>query len=860
MSRDNLRSQIIYISPPTDQDLRIDSEAEAELLSFPDTVRLLPMWNHNCYPMLVTNISIEEPRAIEYVCGDEEVPVLGLFPLKNREADVYNLKKEDFYPIGVVAKVIRVEERESETDPLKVAALGVKRVRMDDLYPEGPMVKISPIDEGEAFDESLMPLLAEAKRLFAETLMLTPGATPVNLYKLNLAMERQPSVVADLFMCSLPLNATVKAEYLAIENLKMRFHRLLEILTMEVANRKAGRAISARIENSMATRQKEMHLREQLKAIKEELGEGDDNDDLADLKKLLAEAELPEAARSEADRDLRRLKQTPASSAEYSHLRTYLECLADLPWNKSSQGETDLGKAREILDRDHLGLEKVKKRILEFLAVHKLTGNLKAPILCLTGPPGVGKTSLGRSLAEAMGREFYRISLGGLRDEAEIRGHRRTYVGANPGKIITGLRKVGVNNPVFLLDEIDKMGQSHQGDPASALLEALDPEQNDTFTDNYLDLPFDLSNVTFVLTANVVENIPGPLRDRLEIIEVTGYSVDEKIDIAKRHLWAKELGRAGLKAEEATIGAREIQDLIVGYTWEAGCRDLSRKLGALARDRAMAKAEGLERPLEVSASEIGDILGPPTRRPEDKREKEPRIGVVTGLAWTAGGGDIMFVEAVAMPGKGNLSLTGQLGDVMKESAQAALCHVRSRARDWFLRDGWFKENDVHIHLPHGAIPKDGPSAGVSLATAIVSLISGQKVRPDVAMTGEITLRGLVLPIGGVKEKLLAAKRAGLTTVLIPEGNLTEVQQLSPSVTQGLNVVAVATMDDVLERALMVPEGALECEAINALPIDDLGFAAWTAALKFREANLATKILPMDDTGRLNTCASQLSVA
>jgi ATP-dependent Lon protease len=840
--------------------MEYDSNAEDELFKIPKTIRLLPMVELNSFPRLVSSVGIEEPRTISYLTENEQDQILGLFALKTFNVDPMKMTKEDFYPIGVAVRVMTVEETEADPDSLKVTVLGLGRISLEEIDSQGLMVSVTPVEEPLEPDESLKPLILEAKRLFAEAVMLIPGPQ-VNVFKINRALEGQPAVLADLIMASLPVKPHLKAEYLMIESLKARFGKLLEYLTLEVASRKAGRAISARIENSMASRHKEMHLREQLKAIKEELGESEDGSDLADVIKRLDAAKLPESAKTEADRSVQRLKLTPPQSAEYSQIRNYLEWLIELPWHSKSDSQIDLALAREILDREHRGLEKVKKRVLEFLAVHKLTDNLKAPILCLTGPPGVGKTSLGRSIAEAMGREFHRLSLGGLRDEAEIKGHRRTYVGANPGKIMSGLRKIGVNNPVFLLDEIDKMGQSHAGDPASALLEVLDPEQNDTFTDHYLDLPFDLSNVMFILTANVVENIPAPLRDRLEIIELTGYAVEEKINIAQRHLWPKELIRHGLTTDDALIGSGEIQHLIVGYTWEAGCRDLSRKLGALARSRAMAKAEGLVKPLAISLTEINSVLGPPTKRPEDKREKNAQIGVVTGLAWTAAGGDIMFIEAVAMPGKGQLSLTGQLGDVMKESAQAALCHVRSRARDWFLADGWFKENDVHIHLPHGAIPKDGPSAGVSLATAIVSLISGQKVRPDVAMTGEITLRGLVLPIGGVKEKLLAAKRAGITTVLIPEGNLAEVEQLSGSVTAGLEIVPVSTMDEVLERALTVPEGFFESEAYMPTLEADKTTAAWTAALKYRSLKqLNTKIIPTGDSAHLTMEPSALNVA
>ncbi|MDR2386359.1 MAG: AAA family ATPase, partial [Deltaproteobacteria bacterium] len=484
MSRENNSNQILYSLPPLKHDLRYDSNAEDELFKIPKTIRLLPMVELNSFPRLVSSVGIEEPRTITYLTDHEEDQILGLFALKKYDVDPMKMTKEDFYPIGVAVRVMSVEEPESDPEALKVTVLGLGRISLEEIDSEGLSVSVTPIEEALEPDESLKPLILEAKRLFAEAVMLIPGPQ-VNVFKINRALEGQPSILADLIMASLPVKASLKAEYLQIDSLKNRYGKLLECLTLEVASRKAGRAISARIENSMASRHKEMHLREQLKAIKEELGESEENGDLADLIKRLEAAGLPETAKVEADRNVQRLRLTPPQSAEYSQIRNYLEWLIELPWQAQTKSQIDLTLAREILDRDHRGLEKVKKRVLEFLAVHKLTDNLKAPILCLTGPPGVGKTSLGRAIAEATGREFHRLSLGGLRDEAEIKGHRRTYVGANPGKIISGLRKIGVNNPVFLLDEIDKMGQSQAGDPASALLEVLDPEQNDTFTDNY---------------------------------------------------------------------------------------------------------------------------------------------------------------------------------------------------------------------------------------------------------------------------------------------------------------------------------------------------------------------------------------
>ncbi|MDR1110057.1 MAG: endopeptidase La [Deltaproteobacteria bacterium] len=836
MKRGNIHSPTIYPLPPLNPDLYYHPGSEADLCDVPDTIRLLPMAEFNSFPQLVSSISIEDPGTISFLSGADVNGYLGLFALRHFDVDPLDLRKEDFYPVGVAARVLSVAEGQAGQDSVKAAVQGICRLSLSEVIPAGPLARARRLDEPHVADDSLRPLMLEAKRLFAEAIKLIPGL-PVNLFKINHILDGQPAVLADLIMASMPLKTSLKAEFLAVGSLKDRYHLLLEHLTLDVATRKAGRAISSRIESSLASRYKEQQLREQLKAIKAELGDADDSDDLSEISGRLDRSDLPEAVRASAARELQRLRLTPAQSAEYPTIRNFLEWLLGLPWNKSSEGAASLPEAKAILDRDHQGLDAAKKRILEFLAVHKLTNGLAAPILCLVGPPGVGKTSLGRSMAEAMGRKFQRLSLGGMKDEAEIRGHRRTYVGAAPGRIISGLRKAGVNNPVFLLDEIDKVGQSHAGDPAAALLEVLDPEQNDSFTDSFLELPFDLSRVLFVLTANVAENIPAPLRDRLEIIEIPGYTVEEKVGIASRHLWPRELGRHGLAPDEVAIGPEVLARLIGNYTWEAGCRELGRRLGALARGRAMAKAEGTDRPPLVSAEELRTVLGPPCRRNGDNREKEPQTGVVTGLAWTAAGGDIMFVEAVSMPGKGQLSLTGQLGEVMRESAQAAICYVRSRAKDWFLYDGWFQENDVHIHLPHGAIHKDGPSAGVSMATAVVSLVTGQKVRPEVAMTGEITLRGLVLPVGGLKEKLLAARRAGLSRVLVPEGNMADLQELGDSLTEGLEVTPVATLDDVLEMALLPPDGLFESEAYSPAGALAGTSNAWTAALQFRASKL-----------------------
>ncbi|MDR1546384.1 MAG: endopeptidase La [Deltaproteobacteria bacterium] len=771
--------------------------------ALPEVVAFLPMTNLNCFPQIVTNIAVDRRFVPAAAYDGDSAGFLGLFALKNPNVDPLQLVKDDFYRVGVVVKILEVSA--GQDDDVKLTVKGLRRLSLVDLLPDpdgGPslLVRTGPVDEPGAGEQlNVLPLMLEAKRLFAHALNLQSGVQkPPNF--LSHLLEDEPVVLADLMMALLPFKPHCKAEYLMLNTLEERYRRLLELLTEEVSNREAGLAISRRVELSFDRRRKEILLQEQLKAIQAELGVDDDVSEIDELGSRLTSLNLPENVKITAERELKRLKHTPIQSAEYSTTRNYLEWIAELPWTEGQDELNSLELARNILDRDHFGLEPVKKRILEYLAVRNLTKSQKMPILCLTGPPGVGKTSLARSVAEALGRKFVRMSLGGLRDEAEIRGHRRTYVGSRPGRILAELKKAGVNNPVFLLDELDKMSASPMGDPGSALLEVLDPEQNETFVDHFLEAPFDLSKIFFIVTANVLDHLPPALRDRLETVEVDGYALEEKTAIASRHLWPKVLAKNGLLAEEAIISEEALKHVVSAYTWEAGCRELSRRLGAVARARAVAKAERRVLPAEIGFEELREILGPP-RRLADQKEKLPQSGVVAGLAWTAKGGEIMFVEAVAMPGEGRLALTGQLGEIMKESAQTAISYVRSRAADWSIDQSWFKSHDLHIHLPHGAVPKDGPSAGVSLATAVVSLASGRKVRPDVAMTGEISLRGLVLPVGGLKEKLLAAKRAGIAEVVVPESNQPDLAVLPSLVTEGLAVVPAANLDQVLAAAL-----------------------------------------------------------
>ena len=581
-----------------------------------------------------------------------------------------------------------------------------------------------------------------------------------------------------------------------------RIDKLLELLNYRLEVLKLSNKISEKTQETMGQRQREFVLREQMKAIQKELGEGEGNiAEIEELSNAITAAKMPEEVEKQARKELGRLQHMPDASGEYSMIRTYLDWLTELPWSVSSAGVIDIAKAREILNDDHYGLDKIKQRILEFLAVRKLNPNGKSPILCFVGPPGVGKTSLGRSIARATGREFIRASLGGTHDEAEIRGHRRTYIGALPGNIIQSIRKAGTNNPVFMLDEMDKLGSSgFQGDPSSALLEVLDPEQNSSFRDNYLAVPFDLSHVMFIGTANVLDSIPMPLRDRMEVIELSGYTLDEKAQIARRYLVGRQLETNGLTAEQCAITDRAIETIIQDYTREAGCRNLEREIGSVFRRVAMRIAEGLVVNEQIDSEQLPGILGA-KKIDRDIAMRTSVPGVATGLAWTPVGGDILFIEAARVPGNGKLILTGQLGDVMKESAQAALSLVKSHAHELGLNQEIFEKNDIHVHVPAGAIPKDGPSAGVAMFTALYSAFSERIVQSDVAMTGEISLRGLILPVGGIKEKVIAAARAGIKTVLLPARNQRDFDDIPEAVRNQLQIVWLEKVDDVLKIAM-----------------------------------------------------------
>ena len=630
-------------------------------------------------------------------------------------------------------------------------------------------------------------------------MQLLPQA-PAELANAIRAIESIPAL-ADIVASFMDLKVADKQDILATFDLKTRLDRVLALLNRRIEVLKVSRQIDERTREAFDERQKEAVLRERLRQIQKELGEVDGSStELKDLKKAIKDAAMPPEAEEQAQRELARLERMPEGAAEYSMTRTYLDWLIAMPWSKIDPEQLDIERARAILDEDHYGLEKVKRRILEFLAVRKLNPQGRSPILCFVGPPGVGKTSLGQSIAKALGLQFRRVSLGGVHDEAEIRGHRRTYIGSLPGNIVQAIRKAGRRNPVLMLDEVDKLSASHQGDPFSALLEVLDPEQNNTFRDNYLGVPFDLSKVLFIGTANVLDAIPGPLRDRMEVIELTGYTEEEKLQIARRFLLPRQLDANGLSAAQVEVSDEALRHLIVDYTREAGVRGLERQIGALLRNAAVNIASGRTAHVAIDADDLAGILGA-ARFENDVALRTSVPGVATGLAWTPAGGDILFIESSRVRGTGKLILTGQLGDVMKESAQAAVTLVKSQAERLGIDSAAFDNIDLHIHVPAGAIPKDGPSAGVAMATSLASLMSQRTVRSDVAMTGEISLRGVVLPVGGIKEKCVAAARAGIRTVILPARNRRDLEDIPESVRNRLEFVWAEKIDDVLARAL-----------------------------------------------------------
>ena len=765
----------------------------------PPVVPILPLRNSVFFPGGVLPLAVGRQKTIALIkdaVRDEQL--IGV--ITQRRAEEEDPTAESLYPIGTIARIVKLLKMGEDNYSLVVQ--GLARFRLDELIQEEPYLKarVSPVDEEHtAGNVELEALGINLKKLAREVIELTPElpAAAIDLIE----SITHPGNLADLIAANVDVTIEEKQSILETVDLNARMQLVLELLNRKREILKLSSKIDSAVKGEMSKTQREYYLRQQLKAIKEELGElGDDEEELDELQSRLKEAGLPPEVEKAAQKEMNRLKTIPAASSEYTVSRTYLDWIADLPWNKTTEDNLDIPNAREVLEADHFGLEKVKKRILEYLAVRKLKNDMKGPILCLVGPPGVGKTSLGQSVARAVGRKFVRLSFGGVRDEAEIRGHRRTYVGALPGRIIQSMKKAGTSNPLMMLDEIDKLGADFRGDPAAALLEVLDPEQNNTFADHYLDLPFDLSKVLFIATANQLDPVPAPLRDRMEIIELPGYTFDEKIEIARRHLIPKQIREHGITADQFELTEAGLAKVIIGFTREAGVRTLERRVADLCRAVAVEVASGKTDKHVLDEKEVGDILGS-ERFWNEVAERTEVSGVATGLAWTPAGGDILFIEATQMPGKGMLTLTGQLGDVMKESCQAALSYVRANGQLLGVSGNFLEKTDLHVHFPAGAVPKDGPSAGVTILTALVSLLTGIRARGDTAMSGEVTLRGQVLPVGGIKEKVLAAHRAGIKRLVLPERNRKDILEVPEQARNEIEFHFVTQMDDVLRLTL-----------------------------------------------------------
>ena len=774
----------------------------------PEQLSILPLRNSVLFPGSIIPIDVGRRKSVRLVeeAISKERPVIGI--LTQRDARTEDPTEGDMYSVGCAARILKVIKLAK--DNFSVILQGVSRFEVSTFDGNEPFLsaKIRSVPDPTTSDVELDALVMNLKDIAKRVVKLMPELPKEAGALVDSVTEA--GHLADLITSHLELEVGEKQDVLETFDLKTRTRKVLQFLSRQLEVLKVRERINTQVQEEMGRNQREYVLRQQLKAIKEELGELDDGGgDLDEFGEKIAKAKMPEEAEKVAKKQLDRLKGMQPSSAEYTVTRTYLEWLVELPWAISTDDHIELAEVRKCLDDDHYDLDKVKKRIVEYMAVRKLKNDKKGPILCLAGPPGVGKTSLGRSVARAIGRKFGRISLGGVRDEAEIRGHRRTYVGSLPGRVIQGIKKAGTNNPVFVLDEIDKLGHDFRGDPASALLEVLDPEQNNTFSDHYLEVTFDLSKVLFIATANQLDPIPWALRDRLEIIELPGYTRQEKKMIARKFLVPKQLDDHGLVNDRCEITDEAIFEIVDSYTREAGVRNLEREIGSVCRAVAVKVAEGQAKDHEIiSPATVEDVLGP-KRFVSEVAERVGEPGVATGLAWTAVGGDILFIEATKMPGKGKLTLTGQLGDVMKESVTAALSFVRGRAAALGLDPGNFLENtDLHVHVPAGAVPKDGPSAGVTMYTALVSLLTGVPVRPDVAMTGEITLRGNVLQIGGVKEKLLAAHRAGIKRVIIPDRNVKDLVDVPDEVKSEMEILSVKRMDEVLGLALKDPPASI----------------------------------------------------
>jgi ATP-dependent Lon protease len=795
-------------------DVVISEQAkEAQGLTGERSLPILPVRDTVLFPHAVLPLTVGRESSVQLInqLGEEKSIVV----VAQREARVDTPQPTDLYAIGTLATVHKVVKMPNQS--LFVFTEGVERVHVRDYQQLTPFMRatVDPISEKSTeTGPEIEALQRNVLTLFQQIVTGSPTLSD-ELQTVAINIE-EPGRLVDFIASSLPsLSTTDKQEILEITDVKARLQKINKHLAKELEVQQLRNKIQTEVQDQVQHSQREYYLREQMKAIQKELGEQDETQrDTEELKNKIEAAGMPEEVKKEALKELTRLGRMSPMAADYSVTRNYIEWLAVLPWSKSSGTDVDIAKAKEILDEDHYDLQKVKDRILDYLSVRRLKPGMKGPILCFVGPPGVGKTSLGRSIARSLGRKFSRVSLGGMHDEAELRGHRRTYIGALPGQIIQSLRRAETNDPVFMMDEVDKLGRDFRGDPASALLEVLDPEQNSTFRDNYLDVPFDLSKVLFICTANVLDPIPEPLRDRMEIIELQGYIEDEKVHIAFRYLIPRQIEENGLKPEQIEFSEEVVRYIIRHYTREAGVRNLERNIGTMCRKQARRIAEGSTDKLILTKEIVQEFLGGIKVRVDTEiAERTKRPGVAVGLAWTPAGGDVLFIEANKMKGKGSFSMTGQLGQVMQESMQAALTWVRSNAKQLGLDEEFLKDLDIHIHVPAGAVPKDGPSAGVTMATALVSLLTGTQVRPLTAMTGEITLSGNVLPVGGIKEKVLAAKRAGVRDVILPSENRQNVEEdLTPEQLEGVQVHYVNIIDDALAIALPHDEAEIRHDA------------------------------------------------
>src|SRR5262245_31519607 len=782
---------------------RPEDAAADRAYTVPTDVPALPLRDTVLFPNSFMPLAVARESSVKLI--DDAIAggkVIGVFTQKDPTNE--EPAQDDLHPIGTLTHIHKMFKLPDGSQRLIVQ--GLSRLNLERIAEAKPYLRAQVTEAVEILRDAdaieIDALQRNVRANFQQVVQLSPVLSE-DLTALA-ANITAPGRLADFIASSLStIGTTVKQELLATLDVRQRMAELNRILTKELEVLELGSKIQSQVQSEVGKSQRDYFLREQMKAIQKELGEGDEQaKEIDELRQKIEAAGMPDEVKKEALRELDRLSKMPTAAAEYTVARTYIDWLIAVPWSKKTEEDIDLARTKSVLDADHSGLERAKDRILEYLAVRKLKPDVKGPILCFVGPPGVGKTSLAKSIAHSIGRKFVRASLGGMRDEAEIRGHRRTYIGALPGQVIQGLRRVESKNPVFILDEIDKLGSDFRGDPSSALLEVLDPEQNNTFRDHYLDVPFDLSEVLFITTANVLDTIPAPLRDRMEVLEIAGYTEEEKLKIARDHLVDKQVKNHGLTSEYITFTPDAIRQVIRGYTREAGVRNLEREIGALCRKVARRRAEGNTAAVIVTRAVVEDLLGAPRHMDEEMKDRTKDPGVAIGMAWTAAGGEVLFVEASRMSGAGSLTLTGQLGDVMKESTRAALSWLRTHAREYNIDPDFFKSAEMHVHVPSGAIPKDGPSAGVTMATAMASELTGRPVRSELAMTGEITLSGRVLPVGGIKEKVLAARRLGIHEVILPKQNGRNINEdLTPQLREGLTVHLVSTIDEVLALAL-----------------------------------------------------------